>query len=618
VQGILIVALATGLRLTWVLLVPTRPVGDFAMYLESAAHLVAHGQLDPEFVYMPGYVLLLALVKTLGGGLLAAKVVGAVLGGLAAGAVHGIARGLWDDRAGLAAGLLYTFWPAGIAVGSVAGTDLPAAALIAGACFFLVRSGPRRPLLAAALFGATMGAAAWIRAVAMPLAVLSAFYFLADPERVPAVRRDADGRGQPASGHAPFWAPAAGWRQVAARTAVACLSATVVLAPWAVRNRLRYGETFFTDSHGGLTALVGANPNSDGRYSRSLNRLFAEVTGHRLLAEPHRLADRESYALAAEFTRFEPLYALGLVVTKAERLLASERPLLYWPLYRAGVLPDPPAGWFARHRAGIEGLADAFYYLVVAAALFGLADAALARRWVALAFIPLQLALIGIYALFFAEVRYSLPIVVLLFPAAGAGLVALVRLVRGGASKVVAAPLALRLAPVACVFIGWALLTRAGAWLRDGHRWAAHLCHVEGRPAVCKWRRAQPGAGDSGVRGVWNGVGLALRPGAGARAEVVLPPGRYRVSAALDLAPVPAAVPGGTASLAAASSQVPLPLATLVADSRAGDVERVDLQVDHPGGPLRLELNAAPDAASAAHLWLGELRIDRAAPDGER
>jgi 4-amino-4-deoxy-L-arabinose transferase-like glycosyltransferase len=134
-----IVALATGLRLAWVLLVPTRPVGDFAMYLESAAHLVEHRALDPEFVYMPGYVLLLALIKAAGGGLLAAKLLAVALGGLTAGAVYGIGRALWSAGAGLAAGLLYAVWPAGIAVCSVTGTDLPATAIIAFAGWALVR-----------------------------------------------------------------------------------------------------------------------------------------------------------------------------------------------------------------------------------------------------------------------------------------------------------------------------------------------------------------------------------------------------------------------------------------------------------------------------------------------
>src|SRR6185503_18847125 len=48
------VAAAFGARLLWILLVPSHPVGDFAMYRESAEFLVGQGQLDPEFVYMPG------------------------------------------------------------------------------------------------------------------------------------------------------------------------------------------------------------------------------------------------------------------------------------------------------------------------------------------------------------------------------------------------------------------------------------------------------------------------------------------------------------------------------------------------------------------------------------
>ena len=82
------------------LLVPTRPVGDFAMYLESAAHLLAHHALDSEFIYMPGYVLLVAGVQALGGGLLAAKMIGVAAGGLGAWAVFEIADRLWGRAHG--------------------------------------------------------------------------------------------------------------------------------------------------------------------------------------------------------------------------------------------------------------------------------------------------------------------------------------------------------------------------------------------------------------------------------------------------------------------------------------------------------------------------------------
>src|SRR5439155_6245355 len=139
-------------------------------YFESAAHLVRHGSLDAEFVYMPGYVMLLALVQALGGGVLAAKLVGVVLAGVAAGAIWGITFRLWGRRAALVASLLYAVWPAGIAVTSVTGTDLPTAVAVVGAGWCLVRFGETRPVVAALLFGLTMGVAAWMRAVALPLA----------------------------------------------------------------------------------------------------------------------------------------------------------------------------------------------------------------------------------------------------------------------------------------------------------------------------------------------------------------------------------------------------------------------------------------------------------------
>ncbi len=63
-------ALAFALRLAWVLAVPTVPVSDFAMYRESANYLSEFGHLDPGFIYMPGFVIVLAWVKSAGGALL--------------------------------------------------------------------------------------------------------------------------------------------------------------------------------------------------------------------------------------------------------------------------------------------------------------------------------------------------------------------------------------------------------------------------------------------------------------------------------------------------------------------------------------------------------------------
>ena len=576
-------ALAVAARLVWVLAVPTHPVGDFAMYWESAAHLVEHGALDPEFIYMPGYVAALALVRWLGGGLLAAKLLGVAAGGLATAAVTGLASRLFDRVAALAAGLLCALWPAGIAVSSVLGTDMPAAALLVTATWLLVRDAHEHPVRAAALFGLVMGVAAYVRAVALP------FVLFAAPL---------------------WWAVGAPWRRVAAFTALSCALAFLALLPWGLRNRAAYGELFFTDSHGGHTALVGANPNSDGVYSRSLNRMFTAATGYQLTEPPHRESDRAAYALAKRWAAFEPDFALGLLAAKADRLLTHERPLLYWPIYRQGVLAEATQEGFARHRVALDRLADGFWYALVAAALVGLVVAASRRLWPALALVPLPLALAALYVAFFAEVRYHLAIAVFLFPYAGLawrwllqGLRALAarrlnvrgrrRLLREGALALVAA---------VALFASWPRLVAAGADLRDRHRWGVGVCHVEEQARLCAWRATTPapGEGPSPVHGVWDGIDLKLSTAmAGAATDVDVPPGRYRVSLLADTG-LPSPSPEIRLTLAARGSALgevtlPTPAGTPPA--------RLEGTIDHLGGLLNVEVKAE-------RLWTTPTRYD--------
>jgi 4-amino-4-deoxy-L-arabinose transferase-like glycosyltransferase len=505
--GLLIVALAIGVRVAWVLLVPTRPVGDFAMYIESARYIVEHRALDPEFIYMPGYVGLVAAVQALGGGLLAIKMIGVVAGGLAAGAVYGLGRLLFGGATAVAAGVLCALWPGGIAVASVTGTDMPSAALIVIAVWLLVRGAGQRPLGAPALYGLVLGLAAYVRAVALPLTLMAAPHFRA--------------RGA-AIGH------------VMTRTAAAFVVAALVLLPWGIRNKRRYGEFFLTDSHGGHTALVGANPNSDGNYSRSLNRLFWEGTGYRLFSEPHRAGDHAAFKLAERWT-------------KADRLLSHERPLLYWPLYRQSVLPPQSRvlDWFTRHRAGVERLVDWFWYALIAAALVGVIAAFARRNRSATSLLPIPLALAGLYVVFFAEARYHLPVAVLMMPFAGAGLVWVGEAVRDLARFTIDRQRRPRLlyeavlATVAIVglFVGWPKMLAAGARLRTEHRWAVAACNIAGARQVCEFRPVLVKGQPSPLRGTWDGFGIRLPPGsttAAATTDIDLPAGAYRISMRVD------------------------------------------------------------------------------------
>jgi len=588
------VALAFGVRLAWVLAVPTVPVSDFAMYRESANYLSEFGHLDPGFIYMPGFVVLLAWIKDAGGSLLAQKLLGVGFGTLGAGALFAIAHQVIDadgpaappaaNGAGrlrrifpcphaIATGLLCALWPAGVGMSSVVGTDMPAASLLALALALLVTLGPRRPYAGAVAFGVAMGLCAWVRAVALPLTALALGYWLARREKV--VR-------------------------AAARTAAGVAATVIVLLPWGIRHVRQSGSLYFTDDHGGITALIGANPNSEGTYTRALNRMFKDVTGRSVLDEPHRETDRAAYAIAREWFRFEPGYALGMATLKADRLFDPEHRLLYWSIFRPGVLVGRPAAWFAAHHDGIARFADAWGVAIAGLALAGIAAAAARRRWRLLTLVPFQLALVATYGTFFAEPRYRIPIEMLAFPFVALALGEIVGLGRAAIarSRTAAIHAARALGPALVLIVvwrlGWPALLDAGTRLRARHRWAVTEAEMGGQKRLLMWAPTPPLAASSPLAGSPEGVqvrgeqdhptALRLRLGGGP-----LPAGRFAVHFKLE-----------------APSASRFTLAGATAEVAAGVPTSFDAVVSHAGGLLTLP------ATAAGPLWIGEAKIENA------
>jgi hypothetical protein len=594
------VALAFVVRLAWVLAVPTVPVSDFAMYRESANYLSEFGHLDPGFIYMPGFVAVLAWVKDAGGGLLAQKMIGVFAGTLGAGALFAMTYAL-ADRAELAeddgtdppatdgpgwtwtracpcphaaaATALFALWPAGVAITSVVGTDMPAAALLALALALLVTLGPRRPISAALAFGATLGLAAWVRAAALPLSTLAFGYWLAARQRL---------------------------LRAVLLGAIGTAATVVVLLPWGIRHVRQSGALYFTDDHGGITALIGANPNSEGTYTRALNRMFKDVTGRSVLDEPHRETDRAAYAMAREWVAFEPRYAVGLGTLKADRLFDPEHRLLYWSILRPGVLVGKPAAWFAARRDGIVRFADAFGLTIAGLALGGVVAACARRRWRLLALVPFQLAYVATYAIFFAEPRYRLPIELLALPFAAVALGELAgfarALVRRSRADLVRA--AKGLGPALVVVIVWRLawpaLLDAGTALRARHGWAVTEVALDGSRRLLLWGPSPPLAAQSPLAGSPEGVhirarddgrvtALRVRLGGGA-----LPAGRYTLHLRLE----------------AASGAARFSLAATSVDVAAGVPTTFDAEINHPGGPLTMS-----GAAEGAGVWAGDAAI---------
>jgi hypothetical protein len=598
-----LVGLATAARTLWVLSVPTVPVSDFAMYRESANYLSEFGRLDPGFIYMPGFVALLAAIKNLGGDLLAQKLLGVFFGALGAAGLFVVTWKLVDgDGDGktaveaprwrrlcpcphaVLATAIYALWPAGVAMSSVVGTDVPAAALIVAALALLVAFGRARPWTAALAFGVAMGLAAWVRAVALPLSALSLGYWLALRLRL--------GRAL-------------------GLTAAGLAAALVVLSPWAIRHLRQSGSLYFTDDHGGITALIGANPNSEGSYTRALNQMFKDVTGRGVLDEPHHTTDQAAYAIAREWTRFEPRYTLGMITLKADRLFDPEIRLLYWPIYRTGALVGPDATWFAAHHRAIEAVADGFGLSVMGLTLAGIAVALARRRWTLLALLPFQLALASTYAIFFAEPRYRLPLEMLAFPfvALALGEVAALGLALARRSQADAVRGLRALAPALLLVVLWRIVWPAvlegGRALRAHHRWAATEAAFQ-RPGesttrLLLWRPTPPFSRTSPLEGAPGGLHLRLGDEGGAPVQV-------RANVRLGGGPVVAGrylVAMKAVNETAEAAR--LSFADGVFDLPPGSPTEIEARLTHAGGPLELEIALA--GSPGVSIWLTDARI---------
>src|SRR3569623_1154037 len=361
--ALLLTALATALRVVWAVKVPTIPVGDFAMYRESANYLAEHGRRDGGFIYMPGLVLLLAAVHALGGEILAAKLMGALFGGLAAAPLYVLTAHVLEAparEAERAPGAPGPAWSTGIF------TAAPAANAAAH----------RYPV------GAARGVAAYFRAVALPLGLLAAGYW---------------GSGRASA------------RAVVMRTALALAVTLAALSPWAIHNLRHNGELRFTDSHGGITALMGNYPNSEGTYARSLGMMFRELEGGRsFLSEPHRETDQIAYAMAKRWIGFQPGWTAGMMALRIERLFAPERGLLYWSIYRPGVLPRHVADRFGVWRPDVVALVDGYYLIFAALVAAGLGFAIAERRWSMAVPVVCGRMLVATYTLYVAAPRFRL------------------------------------------------------------------------------------------------------------------------------------------------------------------------------------------------------------------
>ena len=342
---------------------------------------------------MPGFVVLLAWVKDAGGGLLAQKMLGVVFGG--------------DRRRGRCSRSRSSCST------TVERRRPPAGRRAAGGVSARVHTRAATALLSRAVAGGPRDVErrrdrhAGGRAAGAGARAAGDAGRRAGPGRRAGVRRGdgavrlgARGGAAAVGAGVRLLAGARGRSSFARRllTAVGVAATLVVLLPWGIRHVRQSGSLYFTDDHGGITALIGANPNSEGTYTRALNRMFKDVTGRSVLDEPHHDTDRAAYAIAREWFRFEP--ALRARPRDAEgrspvRSRASPALLVDLPARRAGRSSRGLVRRAPRRDHAASRTASAL--AVAGLALAGVAAAVARRRWALLALVPFQLALVATY-----------------------------------------------------------------------------------------------------------------------------------------------------------------------------------------------------------------------------
>jgi hypothetical protein len=352
--------------------------------------------------------------------------------------------------------------------------------------------------------------------------------------------------------------------------------------------------------------------------------MFKDLTGRSVISEPHHETDQLALKLAKDWTRFEPAYALGLLVLKAERLFWPESRLLYWPIERPGVLVGPPQRWFAAHARIADAIADGFWCALAGLFVAGLVLAIAERRLLLLSLLPFQLALAATYTIYFAEPRYRVPIEMLGFPLAafalhrGWSLARALTRDRSRAQLVRSVTrLGVAIGATIALFLVAPFISDAGGNLRDAHRWAATVWTVDGQAVQAKWRRHGRAVGRSPIAGAPNGVHLTSERDGHASAEILvaaLPAGSFHLDGEIEREADTARAPGLRFTLADAARGEPLADPVAIAGGVSARVP-IHARFTHSGGALRLlaRLDADPVTATtgAARVWISTFTVTR-------
>lgn len=237
------VLIASILRIGWVILVPIVPQSDGNMY-DVFAQRIAQGlgysypDGSVTVYWAVGPAALYGAVYALAGHTYAAAAFLNVLMGTALVWITGLlATQQFGRHVGWLAALLLAVWPLWIQFSTIISSELPFTFMLCAA--LAVERAGQRPWRGTTLSTLLLVGASYMRPIALPLIVGLPFLRVFAGEKV---------------------------SRAFFRTALAVVLATLLMAPWALRNRDYFGAPVLVSANFGANLWMGNNPQSNGGF----------------------------------------------------------------------------------------------------------------------------------------------------------------------------------------------------------------------------------------------------------------------------------------------------------------------------------------------------------------
>lgn len=339
-------------------------------------------EVGPSALWPPGYPAFLAgIYKLTGGSLLAGKAANAFLGAATAALAFLIARRLFNDVAGVVAGIGMAFLPSHALFTALTMSEVYYTFLLTLLAYLTLRwvFGDERPRVwQLAALGFLTGVAALTRGELAAFLVVLFALFLARWRS---------------------WRRAIGW------TALAALGMSVAFAPWVIRNRIQMDAWIPGTTGVGRVMLQGHNPETDGGPSLKVVHQFESQFADLPLPEREVRANREAQQEAIEWALDHPLEEFKLVFSRLALLYRADKSGVEW------IQSNKP--WFGREGADrLIAFSNAYYHVLLGLAAVG-APAWWAMgngRKVLVALLPIAYYTLMFGVLFVGNDRYHVPI----------------------------------------------------------------------------------------------------------------------------------------------------------------------------------------------------------------